>query len=51
MRGLYAKIYGWLIYFKELVCLVQPHDSQAVSEHHRSWAEIQFSENFKLFVG
>lgn len=51
MRGLYAKVDGWPIYSKELVCLAQPLDSRVVSEHHRSLAEIQFSEKFRLFVG
>ena len=51
MRGLYAKIYGWFIYFKKLVCLAQPLDIQAVSEHHRSWPAVQFSEKFRLLVG
>lgn len=50
MRGPYAKIYGWLIYFKEIMCLAQPHDVWSVSEYHGSWAAIQFSEKFKLFL-
>lgn len=52
MSGSYAKIYGQLIYFKELVCRrAQRHDIWAVPEHHGSWAAIQFSEKFKLFPG
>lgn len=51
MRDPYAKIYGWLICFKEFVFLAQPHDIQAVSEHHGCRVAIQFSKNFKLFLG
>ena len=50
-RGPSDKIYGQLIYFKELVHLAQSPNIWAVSEHHGSWAAMQFSEKFKLFLG